>query len=511
MRLNTRAHTRIRVRVRVLGCACGRRVRGAPQDVWSLEVRSESTTLRRPRSTLTHSIVPHLASLIGSPRFSDVDIALPDGGAPIPAHSLILCSGASKYFAAALEGPFAEAAQAAASGRATLRLPAPLARDVVMDVLRWLYTGAITGAGAGTEASGTGATGPWVGAAAAAGTGLAAASSTSERTVERAVELLVAADALDIEGLRQQCEHTLACALTALPSSSSSAAAAAADDDDDSDGDGAAAAGDGDDSGDQTLELLLLAEQLHCTRLREFCLAQLEHRYGAWQRQLESPPSGRQLRRARAWWLCTPPMNQAADDVLADIEAADADAVRALGGFEQLSRILVAELEARLGLTDGALQRCAAMDRPSPHDTSVQVSGVEVEATGAEVEAIGAELTSAEASAVLREGDVVEVHSLAAREDLNGQLGWLQCFYAPTARWVCILRSSNSLGRALDPPRHATHSHSYGELLSSPAHAPAHRAPPPERETVRIRADNLQLKWRRHSRPPPLVTSRSAP
>ena len=84
---------------------------------------------------------PHLASLVGSESFADVKfINLPDGGPPVFAHRLLLCSGASGYFSALLAGGFAEAQH---SGMLELTLPGDgWTRATLLQVLCFLYTGA---------------------------------------------------------------------------------------------------------------------------------------------------------------------------------------------------------------------------------------------------------------------------------------------------------------------------------------------------------------------------------
>ena len=69
---------------------------------------------------------------MGSPRFADVKFELDDGDPPVPAHRLLLASGASSYFVALLDGSFHEAREGArAAERATaggeLDAMAPLA------------------------------------------------------------------------------------------------------------------------------------------------------------------------------------------------------------------------------------------------------------------------------------------------------------------------------------------------------------------------------------------------
>ena len=70
------------------------------------------------------------------------------------------------------------------------------------------------------------------------------------------MRLLVAADALELEPLRALCEAKLAQAVDA----------------------------------DQVLEVLLLAEELHCCQLREFCLHYLQQHLGPLRRLAVSLP-----------------------------------------------------------------------------------------------------------------------------------------------------------------------------------------------------------------------------
>ena len=195
-------------------------------DVWVLHTDLQPRIAPPPQLTPT-VLAPHLASLVGSPRFADVKFEVDNGDPPVPAHRLLLASGASSYFVALLDGSFHEAREAARAGeRATagdeldaalpLRLPFAISRVALLEVLRYLYTGDDVA--------------------------LAAANASELE------ELLRAADGLGIEGLRRLCEQQLE--------------AASAD-------------------WDQVLDVLVTADALHCDALKARCMQTLVDRYGA--------------------------------------------------------------------------------------------------------------------------------------------------------------------------------------------------------------------------------------
>ena len=256
-------------------------------DVWVLHTDLQPRIAPPPQLTPT-VLAPHLASLVGSPRFADVKFEVDNGDPPVPAHRLLLASGASSYFVALLDGSFHEAREAARAGeRATagdeldaalpLRLPFAISRAALLAVLRYLYTGDDVA--------------------------LAAANASELE------ELLRAADGLGIEGLRRLCEQQLE--------------AASAD-------------------WDQVLDVLVTADALHCDALKARCMQTLVDRYGAVARggNGDDPPT--ELEMVSDDLTCRFP--DLTDGPYGDVKFGD------LPGVERLQGRLRAEVEEALGV-----------------------------------------------------------------------------------------------------------------------------------------------------------------
>jgi hypothetical protein len=237
-------------------------------DLWCFELHTEPT-LPPPSNFITKHLSPHLASLVGSERFADVSFRLPDGSS-VPAHRALLGSGASAYMAALLSGGFREGQlrqHGGAADGAPLALTLPgegWTRDTLLLVLRFLYTGEVP-----------------------------AALQEHATDSDALMALLVAADAIELEPLRALCESKLAQAVDEA----------------------------------QALEVLILADGMHCPRLRDFCLAYLQQRFGAVRRcAVALPPkdvrtlSGydrlpRELLEEVHWAVCGHSHGQAGDDL----------------------------------------------------------------------------------------------------------------------------------------------------------------------------------------------------
>ena len=256
-------------------------------DVWVLHTDLQPRIAPPPQLTPT-VLAPHLASLVGSPRFADVKFEVDNGDPPVPAHRLLLASGASSYFVALLDGSFHEAREGArAAERATagdeldaaltLRLPFAISRAALLAVLRYLYTGDDVA--------------------------LAAANASELE------ELLRAADGLGIEGLRRLCEQQLE--------------AASAD-------------------WDQVLDVLVTADALHCDALKARCMQTLVGRYGAVARggNGDDPPT--ELEMVSDDLTCRFP--DLTDGPYGDVKFGD------LPGVERLQGRLRAEVEEALGV-----------------------------------------------------------------------------------------------------------------------------------------------------------------
>ena len=376
-------------------------------DTFLFELETSAPVLP-PLPPLSASVLlPHLASLVAHERFSDVDIQPADGGPVLPAHKILLCSGASRYFDLALgedgAGGFREASAAKAGTRVTLGLPGEIARSTLLAVLRWLYTGAspliahrVDGnaqrlggaAAAGAAEAATDAAAAEAAAAAAAAAGIEAVETAAEQPPDL-VELLVAADALGMDGLRALCENELARSV--------------------------------DES--QTLELLSLAERWTCDRLRAFCLATLRRRFGALRRAREKGgPRGAQVEAKGSTPKCSDPMGGEAEKRWRAIgEACDAAQIARLGGLHSLSEGARGDLEEHLGLPPSSLQR-----------TEQEICDAEATAAAAPEGA----LVDGRAFA----GLAVELDGLKSRSDLN-RLGALILACAPaeegsSMRWA---------------------------------------------------------------------------
>jgi len=195
-------------------------------DTWCFELHLEPTFPAPPPFTTSH-IAPHLAALVGSERFADVRFVLPDGSA-VFAHRLLLCSGGSGYFSALLQGSFSESAARVDGGPLVLTLPGEgWTQAILLQCLRFLYTGDMPVA-------------------------LRADANDSAAVME----LLAAADAIELEPLRKLCEAKLASAI---------------DD-------------------EQVVEVLILADGMNCRALREFALSWMHHKFGPVRRCAVSLP-----------------------------------------------------------------------------------------------------------------------------------------------------------------------------------------------------------------------------
>ena len=197
-------------------------------DLWIFELQLEAS-LPPPPSFATTELRPYVASLVGSERFADVSFALP-GGDAVPAHRVLLCSGGSAYLSALLEGGFREgSARGADGGPLVLTLPGDgWTKPTLLHVLRFLYTGEVPPA-------------------------------VREDADDSAalMEILIAADAIEIEPLRALCETKLAQAVDET----------------------------------QALEALLLADGMSLRNLKDFCLKFLQQSFGSLRRcALSLPP-----------------------------------------------------------------------------------------------------------------------------------------------------------------------------------------------------------------------------
>jgi len=256
-------------------------------DMYLLDM-AQQLNPRLPAPVHHTAIVSHLASLVGSSRFSDVDIEL--DGELVPAHRMLLCSGASSYFDLALEeGGFREASEAA-TGRVSLGLPGHIQRTTLMAVLRWIYTGAL----------------PW--------DQPIDGEDPSQDVREQLLELIVAADALGMDALREVCEGQLVV------------------------------------SSESVLELFSFAERCNCNLLRHRCLTDLRERFGA---------------------LCRAALLATDDDVAraggvngwrTKCEEVHAAELALLDGFDNLSEPALEDIACHLGLPVGGLGRRRTCD-----------------------------------------------------------------------------------------------------------------------------------------------------
>ena len=316
-------------------------------ELWALERDTAAPCLPPPSPRASAPLVPHLESLVGSARLSDVLIELEDGEAPVPAHRVLLCSGASRYFSAALEGSFREGVAAAAGGQVTLRLPAPIPRPTLLAMLRWMYTGASPLPDPGERSNDDGGAPP---------------AASEPQPADEVISLLVAADVLEMDGLRELCEGCLASSIDK----------------------------------EQAVQMLLLAESLHCSRLRALCVEWLGWYAGTWARQRRRSANERSLD-----WPGVDAMGdgQVGGDAAAalasallgdelgvlgaqpEVEAMLAE-LRSMSGFEQLSATSRRELETCLGfevgelaLQDDAGDAASVEDKSETTQTGSIVSG----------------------------------------------------------------------------------------------------------------------------------------
>ena len=433
------------------------------RDAFAFELDRPPPSLPPPTPLSAAVLLPHLGSLVGSERFSDVDIALDDGGPPVPAHRLLLCSGAARYFDLALmgsgaAGAFREAAAVQSGGRVVLGLPISIPRQTLLVVLRWLYTGRPPSFGAGTPAAaddgmrdladaadaalaeaaaaaadlaaadgGASAGGGGGGASAGAGGGGGGAGGGPDL-----VELLVAADALGVDSLRALCESELAGSVDEA----------------------------------QALELLALAEHWNCERLRTFCLLSLRRRFGALQRTPHPSDAPGATGEPQSGGAATAAAGTHAAAFMAASwrarrEAADAAQVARLGGFDALSDGAKADLEWHLGLPDGYLRRsegevcdaeaeAATIPEASPPPATAPTAAHGV-AHAVLAKAQGAAAPSSGGGNVPVVGMALELLGLRSRSDLNG-LGAILTRLPPkleelsTARWeVRVCRTGEQI------------------------------------------------------------------
>jgi hypothetical protein len=370
------------------------------------------------------AILAHLASLVGNQRFSDVDIehGSDEDRVCIPAHRMVLCSGASSYFSAVLEGSFREAAEAAAGGRVRLRLPDDtLDRPTLMRVLHWLYTGVIdlSDAGGHEHAAAAGDAG---GAEGAEGAERAEGTrrGAEEASSSRAVALLVAADALGIESLRGSCEGYLARTSDVY----------------------------------DALELLSLSTQLHCPRLRAFCLTSLGEKLGASSRsdhasavvaEVERHCESSAAQGGRPW--CE------GGELEARVVAESRRAVDATIGVHQL----VHEFAGFEGLSEGD-RRAVEWQLGLPN---MALAGTREQLLQSSRAASIAAISSARDAAMrlaMRPTSVVTIEDLQARADLNGATATLILFDRECGRWVC--RVATKLPDGLGPDGEAARAES---------------------------------------------------
>ena len=262
-------------------------------------------------------VPPHL---LGSDRFADVSIQMADGGPPVPAHRLILCSGACEFFHAALEtaSGFDVAEQANSGAHVILHLPVDISRTTLLLVLRWLYTGIPPNEPLEKRPDMITAAGDEV-----------FYSCTEEASTSRIVQSLVAADGLGIDCLRSACEKWMCDLVDQHP--------------------------------DQVVEVLLYGENLHCPTLVSYCHRVLRAQYGAWRRCHRHCGSQRSV---------APAMS-------------DAVALTSLSGFDNLGESARASIAYHLGLPKAALRGRSSEQIQSAHSSAVRLNeGATVEIFG---------------------------------------------------------------------------------------------------------------------------------
>lgn len=372
-------------------------------DVWQFDT-SPSVAAPAPMALPRFATAPlasHLASLIASERFADVSICLADGGPPIAAHRMLLCSQTSDYFQAALAGPWGvrEATDVGTHDpRITLTMPDSVGREAVLVFLRWCYTGQSpelpldpelrVRAGGDLDGGGAVSDDAIGGAPDVDITDQAADSSRDTRDVDseqrrsaRVVSALVAADALGIEGLRAVCEAWLAANVDAT----------------------------------HVCDILALSEELHCERLTTFCLEWLREQLGAWRR-----------RGALAHAVATPGDSEGSFLTRIAKAAAEVGGTAALAP-EAVHALTIARINGFERLDDDVRRRVA---------WAVGIPAEAFRGTPTEIEA--AAETAARRGLVA--GAPVHICNLKGRTDLNGRVGTL-VEPLPTGRWKCRVSS----------------------------------------------------------------------
>ena len=265
-----------------------------------------------------HPLISHLGALMCTARFADVLISVSDGGAPVPAHKLILAMGASDYFLMALGGAhgFLEAERAASGEQVSLTMPENIKRVTLLVVLRWMYTGAPPAAALDAELlERAGVVSP---PSDGASSGVDDDSPDSCATV-RVVSALVAADALGIDGLRATCEQWLSERV----------------------------------ADENVCEILAIAEELHCPRLPIYCLTHLRESFGARNRRCPSDSAHTAALGIQTHVLGVPRARPVP-------EAFDALSISQLPGFDRLSASARTDLVWHVGLPAEALVGSAA-------------------------------------------------------------------------------------------------------------------------------------------------------
>ena len=288
---------------------------------------SDSPAFQEVSAHVPTSLIPHLSSLVGSPRFADVLIELADGSPPVPAHRLVLCSGASRYFSAALEGGFREATEAAHGEQVRMRLPVQITQATLMRLLRWMYVGELSIDEPSPPLSSSSPSqddaAPTADVAGDCDGG--GGDDGGAATWTRLLEVLVAVDALEMDGLQHECERQIASGLDL----------------------------------EDALEVISLAEDLHCERLRAHCLELLRSRFGVWERQ-RLRGTGRRWRElfAGAATDGSAEVRKALLDDLGDSLTFASEVVghvRQMRGFGRMSERAMRDVEEFLGFEPGTL------------------------------------------------------------------------------------------------------------------------------------------------------------
>ena len=347
-------------------------LKGAAEYQTVLKGAASTAPLVRPPAANTLAL--HLADLVCSERFADVSIRV-RGGHSVAAHKLLLCSGASEYFLLALEGAsgFLEATQAASGERVVLTMPETIDHLALLLVLRWMYTAAPPSEPL-DEALCERAGGAFAEGGAEAG------DDHDALVTARVVSVLVAADALGIDGLRVECEQWFAACV--------------------------------DDT--TVIEIMMMAEGLNCNQLISYCLNHMRDHFGARHRRcVNGPRLGREGIDAVAMVS-----TMGADAALAP-EAFDALAITKLPGFDLLSATRRDEIAWHAGLPAKALVGTAA---------EIQQQ---------------ADVVAAAAAQKLASGKRILIRGMVKRTDLNGRSGVLVDFDADKGRWGCRVQDVN--------------------------------------------------------------------